>query len=149
MFKLSPSERLTRWKSLRHKIGLMDLDDACKQVLLFWNSFPFVPYYLQPDSPKTWPDPWELIIENCYCDLAKCLGIIYTLYLSKHNQQLLPELRIYFDTKTRHTYHIAYFHHGKYVLNLIDNEIVNNKHINQDLKLKYCYTEADLKLEQY
>jgi hypothetical protein len=87
--------------------------------------------------------------ENYYCDLAKVLGIIYTLHLCDHGKNLKPELRIYLNTKTRHTYHIAYLCDGKYVLNLIEGEIVNKEHINQELRLKYRYTAADLKLEQY
>jgi hypothetical protein len=38
---------------------------------------------------------------------------------------------------------------GKYVLNLIEGEILNKEHINQEFKLKHRYTAADLKLEQY
>jgi hypothetical protein len=108
-----------------------------------------VPFYLEVDQPQTWPDPWQLIEENYYCDLAKCLGIVYTLFLSKHGQVINPEIRIYYDTKSRFTYHIAYLCQGKYVLNLIEGEIVNKEQINKELKLKHCYTAVDLKLEQY
>ena len=149
MFKLSDSERLSRWKSFRQSIIPLSFADACSQTLIFWKSCPFAPYYLDANNPANWPNPWELILDNCYCDLAKCLGIMYTLHLSNHSVGLNPELRVYYDTITRHTYHIAYFDQGKYVLNLIEDEVVNKEHINQNLKLKYCYTEADLKLEQY
>jgi hypothetical protein len=50
---------------------------------------------------------------------------------------------------SRYQYHIAYFANGKYVLNLIDNEVVNKEHINQELKLKHRYIAADLRLELY
>ena len=28
-----------------------------------------------------WPDPWELLSENTYCEVARALGMCYTLYL--------------------------------------------------------------------
>tara|TARA_R110000868_G_scaffold2334_3_gene17394 strand:- start:4601 stop:4885 length:285 start_codon:yes stop_codon:yes gene_type:complete len=30
---------------------------------------------------KDWPTPWELILENEYCTIARGLGMIYTLML--------------------------------------------------------------------
>ena len=149
MFKLSTSDRLNRWKTFRYSLADLSIDRAIKQTLDFWDRCPFSPFYLEVDRPEAWPNPWQLIEDNHYCDLAKCLGIVYTLYLSKHAKDLDPEIQVYFHPETRHTYHIAYLCQGKYVLNLIEGEIVNKQHINQELKLKYRYTAADLKLEQY
>ena len=149
IFKLPVAERLGRWKQFRNSISSLPVTEALEQTLNLWNSCPFIPFYLPPDTPNQWPDPWQLISENYYCDLAKTLGIVYTLYLSDHKLTLEPEIRVYYDPNTRYTYHIAYFNHGKYVINLVEDEIVNNTHVDQRLKLKYCYTAIDLKLEQY
>lgn len=149
MFKLLPKNRLSDWKLFRNKLSQSTLSAAVRKTQELWQSCPFTPFYLDSEKPHDWPDPWQLITENYYCDLAKCLGIIYTLHLTAHKDQLFPELRTYFDTNTRYDYHIAYLCHGKYVLNLIEGEVVNKEHINQQLKLKRCYTAADLKLEQY
>lgn len=149
MFKLKPSDRLDRWKSFRHTLNDFSIDKAVELTNELWAACPFIPFYLDVTKPNEWPDPWTLLDENIYCDLAKVLGIIYTLHLSDHRKKLNPELRIYLDTKTHYTYHIAYLCDGKYVLNLIEGEVVNKEHINQELKLKYRYTAADLKLEQY
>ena len=149
MFKQSLRNRLNEWKSLRDKLNQCSLSIAVKKTQELWQLCPFTPFYLDPELPHEWPDPWQLLAENYYCDLAKCLGIIYTLHLTAHKDQLFPEIRTYLDPTTRYDYHIAYLCHGKYVLNLIEGEIVNKEHINQQLKLKRCYTAADLKLEQY
>ena len=149
MFRLNTSERLSRWKSFRQELGSLSLEESLVKVLHFWQHCPFIPFYLSLDTPEIWPDPWQLIEENYYCDLAKALGIVYTLHLSSHGKQLESEIRVYYDPDTQYTYHIAYFNQGKYVINLVEDEIVNNTHINQRLKLKYCYTAKDLKLEQY
>ena len=149
MFKLKPSDRLDRWKSFRFSLNEFSICKAVELTNELWAACPFTPFYLDPAEPNTWPDPWTLLEENYYCDLAKVLAIIYTLHLCNHGQILDPELRIYINTKTRHTSHIAYLCDGKYVLNLIEGEIVNKQHINQELQLRYRYTAADLKLEQY
>jgi len=149
MFKLLPNNRLSEWKSFRNQLNQVTLPIAVRKTQEFWQSCPFTPFYLDPNNPNEWPDPWQLIIENYYCDLAKTLGIVYTLHLTDYKDQIFPELRTYFDPNTRHYYHIAYLCHGKYVLNLIEGEVVNKEHINQQLKLKRCYTATDLKLEQY
>ena len=90
-----------------------------------------------------------MIEENCYCDLAKCLGIVYTLHLSSHGKNLDFEIRVYKNKKTRQLYNLVYLHQGKYVLNFIEGEIVNKEHISNELTLTYRYNASDLKLQEY
>jgi hypothetical protein len=149
MFKLKPSERIACWKQLRRDISLLPINEATEKVEIFWQRCPFIPFYLDYKDPDSWPNPWELILENYYCDLAKALGIVYTLHLSDHKETLDPELRIYANKTNKTQYHIAYLCQGKYVLNLIEGQVVNKEHINQELKLIHLYTKMDLKLEQY
>jgi hypothetical protein len=149
MFNLLPKNRLSEWKSFRDKLNQISLPAAINKTQELWQSCPFIPFFLEYDKVESWPDPWQLITENYYCDLAKTLGIVYTLHLTAHKDQLFPELRTYFDPNTRHHYHIAYLCGGKYVLNLIEGEVVNKEHINRQLKLKHRYTATDLRLEQY
>ena len=149
MFKLSTSRRLAYWKNFRNQLGSMPLKKALEATQQLWQLCPFTPFYLNIEQPDSWPNPWELISENYYCDLAKALGIVYTLHLSDHSAELDPEIRVYYDPVRKYHYHIAYFAQGKYVLNLIEEEVVNKQQIDQRMKLKYCYTAADLKLEQY
>lgn len=149
MFKLNTRERLSLWRQFRQELDLLPIDKAINEANKLWSSCPFTPFFLSLDDIDNWPSPWQLIEENYYCDLAKCLGLVYTLYLTKHKPTLHPEIRIYYDSASKHTYHIAYLCHGKYVLNLIDNDVVNKEHINQQLKLKHRLTADDLRLEQY
>lgn len=149
MFKLSTSGRLGHWKTFRSQINNLTLPEALTATNTLWQSCPFIPFYLDVEQPMTWPNPWELIAENYYCDLAKVLGIVYTLHLSDHGVNLDPEIRVYYDSTRRYYYHIAYLAQGKYVLNLIEDEVVNKQQIDQQLKLKYCYTAVDLQLEKY
>ena len=148
MWKLSPGERIAHWKNFRKSLDTMPIDTAILAVAEFWQSCPYVAYYLDPDTPDQWPTPWELILENYYCDLAKALGIVYTIHFSQHstNLNLNPQIHIYNDTESGYVYNLSVFAQGKYVVNFIDNTVVNIESINKKLKLKHCYNGKELKL---
>ena len=38
-------------------------------------------HYLHPNDIDNWPGPWELLVENNYCQIARGLGMVYTLHL--------------------------------------------------------------------
>jgi hypothetical protein len=145
MFKLPASERLTRWREFRKSLDTLPLDSALDAVVEFWHGCPFSPYYLDVDKPETWPNPWTLIEENYYCDLAKALGMLYTIKFTKHNPQV--EIRVYYDPETKYGYNLVWIDQGKYVLNLIGDEVVNKEHV-KTLKLKVKY-DKELNLNSY
>ena len=147
MWKLKASERIARWRDFRKNLESLSLDQAVADTMDFWSNCPFTPYYLEADRPAEWPNPWTLLADNYYCDLAKCLGIVYTLSLSSHVDAAVPEIHIYRDEISRLTYHLAVFDQGKYVVNFLDNEIVNIKSLNKTMQLQYRYTRQDLQLE--
>jgi hypothetical protein len=103
-------------------------------------------HYLTTDHVEEWPGPWELIYENYYCDLAKALGIVYTLYLSNHKPDI--EIRIYNEPSTKEQYNLVFVDKGKYVLNLIHDEVVNKAQVSKDLKLVKILGPDDLGLNK-
>jgi hypothetical protein len=125
----------------------MPLEQALQETQELWAGAPFTPYYLDNEDHSQWPDPWTLIHENYYCDVAKTLGIIYTLMLSGHSTGLEPELRVYYDPSKRYFYNLAWFNEGKYVLNMQDQEIVNNEQLT-NLELKHIYKSDVLNLDK-
>ena len=149
MWKLQTSERMARWRDFRKQLNQMSLDDALMAVVDFWYRCPYTPYYLDPSKPETWPEPWQLVEENYYCDVAKSLGMLYTIYLSDHKNSIECELRIYKDPETGFIYNLVYLNQGKYVLNLVEDEIVNNTSIDKKFKLLHCYDSGALNLEKY
>ena len=149
MWKSEVSERLVHWRAFRIEIGGMPLPKAIQATAQLWQNCPHKSHYLTPEDPESWPNAWDLITENYYCDLAKCLGIVYTLYLSDHKASIEFEIRIYYDTESRVTYNLAWLNQGKYVLNFLDDEIVNNTSIDKKHKLLYRWTANDLNLEKY
>lgn len=141
-----PYERLRLWYDFRQRLSKNTLEFAVQEVQHFWSYAPFVKYYLTTDNYEDWPNPWELLYENIYCDLAKALGIVYTLYLSEHKPDL--EIRVYHDLSTKEYYNLVFVDKGKYVLNYHHDEVVNKKYITNDLVLKKKITTTDLKLDQ-
>lgn len=147
MWKSTTSDRLEKWKTFRQQIDQLDIEQALAEVANFWSTAPFTPYYLDYDRPEDWPDPWTLIAENYYCDLAKALGILYTLHLSTHKVELT--MCIMRNKKDRSQYNLVFIDNGKYVLNLESGEVVNKNSIPEDLVLVVEYNNASMRLDRF
>ena len=141
-----PYDRLRLWQDFRHRISGLSLDEAVKETGHMWSYAPYQKYYLTLDEPELWPGPWELIFENYYCNLAIALGIVYTLYLSEHKPEI--EIRVYNDPSSMEQYNLVFVEQGKYVINMVHDEIVNKTHIDSKLKLKQTISIEDLGLEK-
>ena len=81
MFDLHGNERLAEWKKIRDSIETSQ--DPYEIVSDLWARAPLVNTFLDPHNSVGWPDPWHLILDNRYDDLAICLGIVYTLQLTQ------------------------------------------------------------------
>ena len=151
MWNLKPDERLREWKALRKEIGQQSIDEACKRTSHLWSYAPYVNHYLDPDkntSAISWPDPWQLLHDNYYCDLAKALGMLYTLYLSGHKPADI-ELLICRDNSSRQFYNLVSLSGGKYTLNFEFDTVVNKTQLPDTLEILYRYTPTDLNLDQF
>ena len=148
MWKLNTADRLDSWKRLRTEITQLDIETALQKVVDAWSTAPWQPFYLNYDESKEWPDPWTLIEENYYCDLAKALGMLYTLHLSGHKDCEHMELLIMHRESDHGQYNIVVVNE-KYVLNLEHGEIVNKKSIPIELCVTKCYTKEHLSLERF
>ena len=81
MFNLYGIDRLTEWRNFRDQ--LENSTTPFNDVAELWANAPFVSPYLDPKEPKTWPDPWHLVIDSRLDDLAITLGMLYTLSLTE------------------------------------------------------------------
>ena len=149
MWKLDTAGRIAQWRDFRKSLDELPFDQALDQVANLWQTVPFCPYNLDPDKPESWPDPWTLIDENSYCDIAKCLGIVYTITLSKHRKDLDIEFRVYKDPESGYEYNLAWINRGKYILNMVDGEVLNNTQFNKTLKLIKTHTAVELQLDNF
>jgi len=148
-WNLRVNDRLAEWKNFRHKLDRLPLESAVVELNNMWSTAPFVNYNLDASDPTTWPDPWTLLAENYWCDVAKALGIIYTIYFTHHRNTAM-EIRVYYDYKDKERYTVAWLDEGKYILNYWPYEIVNTKQVEEkQLHLLYQYSSTDLALEKY
>ena len=81
MFNLYGNDRLTEWKEFRNSLEVSE--DPLSAVAELWSRAPFVNHYLDPQNPKQWPDPWHLIIDGKFDELAIALGMLYTIKLTE------------------------------------------------------------------
>lgn len=81
VFQLDYETRLRSWFELRQKLQNADTITKCVEIDKFWQSAPLVPHHLHPYDMDNWPGPWDLVYDNTYCELARGLGMIYTLLL--------------------------------------------------------------------
>ena len=107
---------------------------------------PMINNWMDYTDITSWPDPWELLEDSGYDELAKCIGIVYTMYLSGHNQH---DYMIVIGIENGEYRYIVSVDDGKYVLNYEWMEIVNKKHVSPNLRLISRYSAKDLQLEQY
>ena len=90
MFNKSEVARLRAWREFRNE--LESSADPVQDTIDLYNTAPIVSIAVDPYNIKTWPDPWQLLSENSYCDLGILLGIAYTLQLTdyfSHTKQII------------------------------------------------------------
>lgn len=81
MFNASPNERLAKWKQFRDTLETSNT--AFADIAEFWSHAPFVSDFLDPYNAVSWPDPWHLILDGRFDDLAITLGMLYTILLTQ------------------------------------------------------------------
>ena len=114
------ADRLTAWAELRAQAHDMELQEALEKINAWWFQIPWKPYYLHWDDQPQWPDPWQLLSDNVYCDLARALGILYTISLLDRADMADAELVL-----TKEGDNLVQVAQGKYILNWSPDSVVN------------------------
>ena len=122
MWPVTFDNRLQAWVELRSRCQTLDLDSALTAINQWWFNSPWQPYYLHWDDQTDWPDPWQLLSDNVYCDLARALGIVYTISLLDRADMADTELVL-----TDEGINLVLVAKEKYILNWNKESIVNNK----------------------
>jgi hypothetical protein len=119
MWPSESDQRLLDWHDLRTCLHSTDIETALIKINDWWWRCPIVGRYLHWHDWQSWPDPWQLLIENTYCDLARALGIVYTVKMTKSLAGTCCEL---IDDGE---YNLVSISQGKYILNWSPGNIVN------------------------
>lgn len=132
--------RLTSWNQLREQAQLLPVEQALELINAWWFNVPWKPYYLHWDDQEIWPDPWQILSDNIYCDLARGLGILYTITLLDRADLTSATLVL-----TEQGDNLVLVENLKYILNWDRDTIVNT---NQEVKIKQQLTQQAVK-QQY
>jgi hypothetical protein len=89
-------------------------------VNAWWFDAPWRPYYLHWDDQPAWPDPWQLLSDDVYCDLARGLGIVYTISMLDR-ADMAPTTLILTDDGSN----LVQVAKEKYILNWQAEQVVN------------------------
>ena len=126
--------RLASWNQLRDHVHSLPLEIALVAINAWWFNAPWQPYYLHWDDQPNWPDPWQLLSDNVYCELARGLGILYTISLLDRKDMVDAELVLTDDGSN-----LVLVAKEKYILNWNPDNVVNTY---QEVKIRR-------KLKQY
>lgn len=104
MFDKPYVTKLKMWRDLRNQ--LETAEDPFEIVLDFWKMAPATSIATDPYDKESWPDPWEMIRQNEYCEFMKILAIFYTLQLTDRFSQSDFEIHIFLDNKESKTIYL-------------------------------------------
>ena len=119
MWPLTFEQRLHAWGVLRETVQHAPLDQAVAEINSWWFRTPWRAYHLHWDDQSKWPDPWELLSDNIYCDLARGLGILYTITLLDR-ADLQDSVLVESDQGN-----LVLVQQGKYILNWDSQQVLN------------------------
>ena len=119
MWPVKFEDRLIQWSSLREEAKTLSLESSLNKINHWWQQTPWSPYHLHWDDQETWPNPWELLSDNLFCDLARSLGIVYTTMMIDHPEINKIELASCDETN------LVLINQGKYILNWSPEELLN------------------------
>ena len=140
MWPVTFAQRLESWNNLREQCLQLSDEQALSSINTWWFDVPWRPYYLHWDDQPKWPDPWQLLSDNHYCDLARALGILYTITLLDRAD--LGDATLILTDSGDNLVLVA---KSKYILNWDKDTIVNTI---QATNIKKQYSQLEVK-KQY
>jgi len=132
--------RLESWYSIRQQCRDLSAESALELVNSWWFTTPWQPYYLDWLDLETWPDPWQLLSDNVYCDLARALGILYTISLLDRADLTDATLVLSQDG-----HNLVMVDKSKYILNWNPDTVVNTS---QTIEIHRQLSQSQIK-QQY
>ena len=128
--------RLDSWTQLRTRANSLPVDQALDAINAWWFSSPWTGYHLHWDDREDWPDPWQLLDDNMFCEVARGLGILYTITLLDRADIDSAELVL-----TKNGHNLVLVDKSKYILNWDKSSIVN---INPEAKIVKKLTQLQV-----
>lgn len=112
--------RLDSWNQLRTQVADQPVESALETINSWWFQSPWTAYHLHWDDQITWPDPWQLLSDNMYCEVARGLGILYTITCLNRGDMDSAELVLTNDGRN-----LVLVDKSKYILNWDQTVVLN------------------------
>ena len=119
MWPATYEARLLDWQCLRQQCNDLELSQQLLLINNWWMQAPIVNRTILWDDLTKWPDPWQLLTNSGYCELARALGIVYTIMLLE--KKLYSALGIIYNGQDN----LVLVNDGKYILNWAPGEMLN------------------------
>lgn len=142
VFQLSYDARLRSWYDLRENLSNKDTKNICVDVDNWWQKAPLVTHHLHLLDSESWPGPWDLLVENTYCSVARALGMCYTLLLLGITDIEMVEAT---DVNGEDVI-LVLVDSAKYVLNYWPDTVVNNCSADFTIKRRVNMANVNKKL---
>tara|TARA_R110000868_G_scaffold232634_2_gene486169 strand:+ start:1738 stop:2157 length:420 start_codon:yes stop_codon:yes gene_type:complete len=112
--------RLNSWNQLRNDVSDLPVELALETINAWWLCSPWTAYHLHWDDHLLWPDPWQLLSDNIYCEVARGLGILYTITLLNRSDVGAATLVLTNDDRN-----LVLLDKSKYILNWDESMVLN------------------------
>jgi len=122
VFQLNYDTRLRSWYELRTKIESLDTQTKCVEIDFWWQQAPLVNHHLHLLDSENWPGPWDLLVENTYCTVARAVGMCYTLLLTGEKDIKLVEA----TDNSGDDVVLVLVDNAKYILSYWPNTVLSN-----------------------
>ncbi len=136
--KKTYEDRLSSWVEFRKTLETSE--SPYESVLDYYTQANLVSIQVDPFDKESWLGPWDLILENEYCNFAVILGIAYTLQLTERFSQSNFEIHIITDYTNSELKYLLYI--DEMVIDYQHNKVILSKDI-----LPNCRIEKIYKLE--
>lgn len=122
IFQSTYEARLQAWFQLRQSVINLPIEQQCITIDNWWQHAPLVNHHIHPYDMENWPDPWELLSENTYCEVARALGMCYTLMLIG-----VKDIELVLATnETAEDVVLVLVDNAKYIMNYWPNTVISN-----------------------
>ncbi len=142
VFQLNYEARLSDWYDLRVRLEDSSLEEKCVEIDKWWQKAPQVTHHLHILDSENWPDPWQLLVENTYDEVARALGICYTLLLLDENNVEIAEA----SDKMGNDVVIVLVDNAKYILNYFPETVLSNTLSDFNVKRKVSIDNIKTKI---
>ena len=140
MFDKKFEDRMRLWSEFRSTVETSA--DPLGSVINFYKKAPLVSIQADPRDKNTWPDPWELLYDNQYCNFCIILGICYTLQLTDRFKDTDFKIHICTNTEDSEVKYLLYV--GDNVIGYDMNKVVSKFEIPDSIFFETSYIMPSL-----